>query len=207
VYREVTSAVRGTYLELASVEWRESNPKAVTEWFDALVKSQSPQDEDGTRQQMRRQVRLLKRFARSRESWNMPSGFILSVLMSERYHPVSERDDVSFYESVKGIHSRLQLGLTVHHPVADENLTKTNEDPQMVELKTQLRKALEWLQVLDDKDCTKKVALQAWKRVFNTDFFDNDIDDGEKGISPTSFTVSGDPPNAPVRKEGGGRYG
>lgn len=205
-YRQVTSILGRTYLELASAEWRESNPKSVTEWFDNQVKALSP-DEDGTRQQMRRSVRLLKAFAKSRESWDMPSGFILSVLISEKYKPMSRRDDVSFHETIRGISSRLQGDLTVRHPIVEEQLTKTSEDPQMVELKSQLIKGLEGLQVLHDNDCTKKAALQAWGKFFNSDFFDKYIDDGEKGRGPTIFTTTGDQPKVPVRKEGGGRYG
>jgi hypothetical protein len=205
-YRQVNSLLEGTSLELASSEWRESNPKAVTQWFDNQVKTQSP-DENGNKQQMRRVVRLLKSFARSRESWNMPSGFILSVLVSEKYKSAVGRDDVSFYDTIRGINSRLQWDLTVRHPVADELLTKTSEDPQMIELKTQSTMALEWLKVLHDDGCTKKAALQAWGKVFNIDFFNRFIDEGGKGFGPTMFTVSGDQPRAPVKKEGGGRYG
>ncbi|KXK00552.1 MAG: hypothetical protein UZ03_NOB001002717 [Nitrospira sp. OLB3] len=206
VYRQRSSILGGTYLELASVEWRQSNPKAVTEWFDTQVQTHSP-DEEGTKQQMRRQVRLLKAFAKSRESWNMPSGFILSVLASEKYHALAGREDVSFYETIRGIHSRLEWDLTVRHPVVDEALTKTAEDASMVELKTQLKQALESLVILHDRDCTKKAALQAWGKVFNTDFFDKFLDDEGKGRGPTILTTSGKQPQFPVKKEGGGRYG
>lgn len=207
VYREVISLFGETSLELASVEWRKSDPKAVTEWFNNQVQSKSP-EENGTRQQMRRQVRFLKAFATSRESWNMPSGFILSVLVSDKYQAHAGRDDVSFYETIRGIHSRLQWDMSVKHPIMDEYLTKTSEDPQMAELKTQLGQALEWLDILNDaNNCTKTAALKAWGKVFNTDFFEQRGNAGGKGSGPTAFTISGGQPSAPVRKEGGGRYG
>ncbi len=206
VYRQVISILGGACIELASVEWRQSDPKAVTEWFDTQVQTHSP-DEEGTKQQMRRQVRLLKAFAKSRESWNMPSGFVLSVLTSEKYHALAGREDVSFYETIRGIHSKLEWDLTVRHPVVDETLTKTAEDACMIELKTQLKQALGWLAILHDRDCTRKAALQAWGKVFNTDFFDKLIDDEGKGRGPTILTTSGKQPQFPVKKEGGGRYG
>ncbi len=205
-YREKTDDWGNTKLELASVEWRESNPKAVTEWFTRQVKTKSP-DEAGERRQMRRVVRLLKAFAKSRESWSMPSGFILSVLVDERYRAEASRDDKSFHDTIQGVYSRLQLNLTVRHPVVDEPLTKTDNDPKMIELRTQLEKAVDWLKVLHDNDCTKKAALKAWGKVFNTDFFDSFIKEDDKGSGPTNITVTGDQPSAPVRKEGGGRYG
>jgi hypothetical protein len=77
----------------------------------------------------------------------------------------------------------------------------------MVELKTQLKQALESLVILHDRDCTKKAALQAWGKVFNTDFFDKFLDDEGKGRGPTILTTSGKQPQFPVKKEGGGRYG
>ncbi|QOJ33824.1 MAG: hypothetical protein HRU82_02165 [Nitrospira sp.] len=205
VYRQMISILGATYLELASVEWRQSNPKAVTEWFDAQVQTHSP-DEEGKKQQLRRQVRLLKAFAKSRESWNMPSGFILSVLASEKYHALAGREDVSFYETIRGIHARLEWDLTVRHPVVDEALTKTAEDASMVELRTQLKQALEWLAILHDRDCTKKAALQAWGKVFNTNFFNKFLDDEGKTQGPTILTTSGNQPQFPVKREGGERY-
>lgn len=193
-------------LELAGVEWRESDARAVTEWFNQQVKNSSP-DEDGEKRQMRRVVRLFKGFAKSRESWNMPSGLILSVLVNERYYPATGRDDKSFHDSIKNINLRLQGNLSVRHPVVGESLTIGDEDSQMIELRAQLEKALEWLQVLHDPACTKKAGLKAWGKVFNTDYFNRFITDDSKGSGPTIITVTGDQPKDPVKKEGGGRYG
>lgn len=53
--------------ELASSNWRESDPKAVTKWFDETNAALSPSTEGEG--QFRRIVRLLKMFAKSRDSW------------------------------------------------------------------------------------------------------------------------------------------
>ncbi len=202
VYREGTDEEDNVCYELASTLWRHSDPEAVTKWFNEAVKEMSPDDTNG--RQMRRVVRLIKSFARSRESWNMPSGFIISVLVSERYQPVEDRDDAAFLKTIREIHSRLQNNLTVDHPVVEEKLTLTTEDSCMAEMRDRLGKALDDLAVLEDAGCTRKAALQAWKRVFNTDFFDDLL---EKESAGRALTITGAAPRESVDKRGGGRFG
>lgn len=77
VYRQVTETniwgENETYFELASTAWERSDPLAATNWFLAANKGQSPDTANGG--QLRRVVRLLKTFSRSRTSWKDSRGF------------------------------------------------------------------------------------------------------------------------------------
>src|SRR6266850_4270904 len=61
--------------ELASAEWKRSDARDVTAWFEKGNESQSPDTSNG--RQLRRHTRYLKKFARSRSSWEnrIRSGF------------------------------------------------------------------------------------------------------------------------------------
>jgi hypothetical protein len=206
VYRVEDPDSESKIYELASVDWKKSSPEGVTDWFNGKVKAKRHSDEPENASQFRRMVRLLKKFAISRPSWNMPSGFILTVLTEEKFTYYS-RDDEAFYYLLCGIRERLQWwgGLTVQHPVlTDETITKTNEDACMVEFKERVQWAIDELAVLFDDSCTKKKALKAWKYVFNVDFFDEMM---EESAVAKSFSILSAEPKSPVQKEGGGRFG
>jgi RNA binding exosome subunit len=203
VYRESGDESTGLKCELASSEWRESNPAEINEWFDKQVgKKKSEEDDDDS--QFRRMIRLLKRYATSRPSWNLPSGLILTILIDEQYTAFDDRDDRCFYNVINAIKNRLEIALTVKNPVQDEILTKDNPDPQVVDLRVKLGDAISTLKVLLDSRCTRSKALKAWADVFNTDYFDDEI---EKGETKASFVITGDQPSKPVHKAGGGRFG
>lgn len=194
-----------TYFELASATgWRESDPRSVTKWFNDAVTSKSPDSTNG--QQMRRITRLLKAFSKSRDSWNSPSGFILSVLVDECYEPDNSRDDVSLYNTMQCIHSRLESDLVVRHPVLDEDLTKTDSDACMRDFRDHLDQALKDLAVLHDEEyCNRKSALKAWKKVFNHQFFDDKIEE-DSGSSSGGLAAGGGAPSGPVQKGGDSRF-
>lgn len=203
VYRESGDDNTGKTCEIASSEWRESNPADINDWFDGQVeKRKSDQDDNGS--QLRRMIRLLKRYATSRPSWNLPSGFVLTILVDEKYSAFDERDDRCFYNQIVAIKNRLHGSLVVKNPVQEEILTKDDPDPKMKLLREKLEEAIEKLKVLFDGTCTRKQALKAWADVFNTDYFDTDIEECD---SKASFVVTGDQPNQPVHKAGGGRFG
>jgi len=203
VYRESGDEKSGFKCEIASSDWRESNPAEINEWFDKQLEAKRS-DQDDTDHQMRRMIRLLKRYATSRASWNLPSGFILTILLDEKYSAFDERDDRCFYNLIVAIKSRLHGSLVVKNPVQEEILTKDDPDPKMKLLREKLEEAIEKLKVLFDGKCTRKQALKAWADVFNTDYFDTDIEECD---SKASFVVTGDRPNQPVHKAGGGRFG
>ncbi len=169
-------------LDHAATDWRERDPQGVTNWFNDAVKERSPDETNG--RQMRRVVRLSKSWAKSRASWtDMPSGFVLSVLVDEAYVGLDGRDDQAFHETLKKIKSRLHnRGLEVDHPVVTgESLTNGPDDSRMRKLRDRLDDALVDLAVLEEPSCKKSAALKAWKGFFKTDSFDEAIKEAEEG--------------------------
>ena len=217
VYREVEEDGKESYCELASSTWKRSDPEAVTEWFNAAVIDKSP-DATNSRQ-MRRIVKLLKAWSKSRGNWNMPSGFILSALTDEAYYKdaaLLNRDDAALLRTMESIASRLRASLVVPHPVLTaENITKTDSDANMVELRDRLDGAIDELGVLRSADCTELKALKALKSVFGTDYFDTRIaeieksakGDGSNGGGGSFIAGKESQPVVPVVKRGGdGKY-
>lgn len=184
--------------ELASTSWRESDPRAVTQWFRDANKDLSPDQKGGG--QFRRIVRLLKRFARSRDSWKSKttSGFMLTKLASEVFVAADGQDDVSLRETMKAIEARLQWNKVIEHPVLDENLSK-DDDPRPEFLRSKLAENLEHLRVLDESGCTHEQAMSAWDKVFNTDWFSKQPPPGEEEGGAKA-------PKKAVEKAGGGRF-
>lgn len=189
--------------ELASSDWKASDPRAVTKWFDETNKDLSPDTGDG---QFRRTVRLLKAFARSRNSWKGKnlSGFAITKLASDTFYASDGRDDEALRHTMKSMASSLQLTQQIIHPVLQsENLTG-NGDTKAIHFRDRLDENLKHLEVLDTVDCTHEEAMAAWDKVFCSSWFsgqpdpnagDDDSGDGGNGS-----------PKAPVNKQGGGRY-
>lgn len=191
----------GSGYELASTEWKHSDPEGVTKWFKTSTKAKS---DDGV--QMRQLVRLLKKFSKSRDSWNMPSGLIITVLVNERYNTVLTRVDEALYNVMSNIKQRLDFDKSIRHPVVDESLSDKCQ-PAVKELRERLEWALDELKVLHQADCTRVKALKAWKKVFSTDFFNAMIDEESQRSAVKSFYISSGTPTEPVDKVGGGRAG
>jgi hypothetical protein len=180
VYREFEDDDGNIILELASSEWRPSDPSKITAWFNNAVIEKSPDNTNG--RQMRREVCLFKKFARSRKSWNMPSGLILSVLTDEAYIANEERDDETLYDLMQKIYNRLRLsGRQVYNPCdRNEELTKGTDDPKMCALEDYLAWALDRLNDVKNEQCDKNEALRRWNEMFNTDFFIQFIEEDEE---------------------------
>ncbi|RPJ72437.1 MAG: hypothetical protein EHM20_13750 [Alphaproteobacteria bacterium] len=202
VYRTENPDTKGTLFEIASTDWKKSNPEAVKKWFQNQLKAKHSSRESEGNHLLRRLLRLLKNFSISRPSWNMPSGFILTVLTNEQYFDYDDRDDRAFFKLIKAIKSRLDVSLVVWHPVLPETITKTETDANMKELRERLEWAITELKITETTD-SKKEALKAWRKIFNTDYFDSDIE----GYIVDSFVVSTNTPTEPVHKAGGGRFG
>lgn len=204
VYRESGSKEAGIVREIATTAWRESNPSEINEWFDQEVaRKKTVGDDDDT--QLRRVIRLLKRYATSRDSWNLPSGFILTILADEAISLHDEREDRCFYNLILSIRNRLKYNLEVKNPVQNETLTKGDADPKVLDLREKLGEAITTLQILFDPGCARKNALTAWAKVFNTDCFDNEID--KDGTEKNSVVIGTAQPTQAVHKAGGGRFG
>ncbi|HDR9009723.1 TPA: hypothetical protein QDB08_002693 [Burkholderia vietnamiensis] len=209
VYREIGNGDDAKY-ELAAADWKHSDPEAVTEWFQNNVTQKSPDTVDG--RQMRRMVRLLKAWSKSRASWSLPSGFVLSILTNEVYphggYP--DREDLALFQTVQKMRNRLLWNLTVSRPVPEyENVTKSNSDANMVSLRDKLNEAVDRLAPLADAHAADLEALKALKWFFCTEYFDEEIESLEEAAKASAKFVSTESrqPSGPVVKSGGeGRY-
>lgn len=162
------------YYELASTDWTRSDARNVTAWFDNENQTQSPDKTNG--RQLRRNTRLIKKFAISRPEWKgkIGSGFLITKLVTEKYYSNLLREDESLYYTMKAIRDRLDSDLVVNHPVTpDCTITKGNNDSKAKFLRDKLSEAINSLQVLFESDCTAEKAAKAWDKVFNTDYFIN----------------------------------
>ena len=215
VYRIVaeTDSTQEEYYELASSEWKRSDARDVTQWFDDENKRQSPDDTNG--RQLRRMTRLLKYFAKSRPSWkkSILSGFGITKLVTECYRANLSREDTALYDTMAAIRNRLEYDLIVKHPVTpDATITDGDDDPKARFLRDKLSDALEWLDVLFQSDCTRKKALKVWDKVFDTSYFSDQEADNKRtqnaALSAGLLKEQGTSPSAQaaVRKKGGGRY-
>ena len=189
-----------SYLELASSEWVESDPEGVTQWFQDELKAKHLEDEK--HYQMRRMVRFFKAFGKSRPSWNMPSGFIWTKLISEAFVFPKDRDDQKLYDLMKAIYDRVKDNKVVEHPVLDDStITKTDEDACMKEAEKHLKESIDRLAELEGEGCSRAKALKAWKFVFNTDYFDDMItkaeEDAKKNSCATAALLSSVGSNSP----------
>lgn len=222
VYREVKSDDdddKRTYSELASTEWKVSDPQSVTEWLRREDRNQSPDSGDAVRQ-LRRIVRMLKSFARSRKSWSdsIASGFMITALVVEQYVADEDREDRALYNTMVEIRNRLHSNLKIKHPtVTGEYLTKGEDDSRARFLREKLDSAIGKLEPLFRSACTHDEALEAWDTVFATTFFSerssDDDSDGQAcgrhvpGASASIPFARRPYPTKPVDKRGGGRYG
>ena len=183
IYRKYTNDNGVEIQELASTDWEESNPEAITKWFNKAVVDKSPDENNG--KQLRRIVRLLKKWARSRNSWNIPSGLILSILSEECYVSVLNRDDESFYKTIKAIKSRLFLNKIVNNPTNGKEITSSDKHKNKVQnLYDKLTEMFDSTKGvnLSELETTqdKKKALLIWKKFFNDDFFESQVENVAK---------------------------
>lgn len=204
------------YFELAGADWKRSDARDVTKWFEGQNETQSPDKENGG--QLRRITRFTKKFAQSRSSWKgrIAKGFTITKLVTECFKPDKAREDKAIYDTFKAIRDRLFWNLEVKHPVTpDEMLTSGSDDSKTSFLKAKLDEALEELKILFDSDCTRAQALKAWGNVFHTKFFSERLEtvDRTHVSSAAAILTSGllksrgsSVVGEPVRKDGGGRY-
>ncbi|GAB6152796.1 hypothetical protein JCM17380_15460 [Desulfosporosinus burensis] len=108
IYRRFMNSNDDYEYEHCGSEWRTRDPKAITKWFLSKIKANG--------QSLRKTVRLLKMFCKSRNLWVMPGGLMLSVLVEEAFTHDS-RLDISFYETIKGTKERLLYDETIDNPV------------------------------------------------------------------------------------------
>jgi len=202
VYRRITTSnawgAESTVHELASSDWKRSDARDVTAWFEAENNRHSPDTDNG--RQLRRQVRQIKKFARSRDSWKgqMLSGFGITKLVTECFRGSVTREDIALYETMKAIRNRLASNLVVAHPVTpNEAITNGADDPRARFLRDRLTEALDSLTPLLSTDCNRKTALKCWDKVFVTTFFSEREDAGAKAANSLLKAPSAAPAAAP----------
>lgn len=216
VYRRVTVkdafGNESHFYELASTDWKRSDAREVTAWFEKENDAQSPDTENG--RQLRRVVREIKKYARSRSSWKAQilSGFGITKLVTECFRGDADREDKALHDTMKAIRDRLKWNLVVQHPVTPgDTITKGNEGPKAKFLREKLDEALANLAPLFDSDCDRQTALKCWDKVYATEFFSDRYEPVSKASSSVAAPAlaglfSGKEPEAAVRKDGGGRY-
>jgi len=178
VYRIYEDDNGNTLQELASSDWKESDPESITNWYNNAVIEQSLDSNNG--RQMRRVTRLTKKWSNSRSSWNMPSGFMISVLIDKEYFDKINRDDEALYETLKVIRNRLSWNKNLYNPITGESISEGKEH-LLENMYNELDKVLNnTLYILEDDDCTYEQAMKAWSKFFNDDFFKNKIKKGEE---------------------------
>jgi len=178
IHRRYFDGFGNEIIEHAGVQWTQRNPMDITNWFNDLVNSASPSKENGAtvpEGQMRRIVQLLKIFTRSRKSWNLPSGLIISTLVGkECYRPDYHSDEKALYETIIALHNRLQINTDVKNPVDDTQLLtyKSEYTNQVINLRDQLQISIEWLMPLLNPDSDKETAVKSWKKFFKHAYWD-----------------------------------
>jgi len=183
IYRTYIDNFGKEYIEHASTEWKRRDPMEINKWFFESVEKLSPKANPiflytpkVAKGQMRRIVRFLKWFCRSRTSWSLPGGMIVSALVAEPeiYQANSERDDLALYDTIVALNNRLKISCQVYNPVdSSQELTgKTEVLNQVTRLQERLDTAISKLSVLlDESKCTREEARFAWDWIFNHEFW------------------------------------
>ena len=196
VYRTFENQYGKTIVEHAGPDWTERDPMEVRDWFNNAVNQWSPLKKDGAtvdEHQLRRIVQFLKAFAKSRSSWNLPGGFIISALVVECYQRDYHNDDSSLYNTMVAIHNRLLFNTEVYSPVSSsESLTNREKYKKQVErFRDKLDSAITNLAVLFEDDCTTDKAMKAWNKVFNHPFWSDAEEEEEETEDDSDIDESG----------------
>jgi hypothetical protein len=167
--------------------WKESDPTEINKWFKDRIESLN-KTKDNLGGQMRIMIKLLKRFAHSRgDSWDMPNGLKLTMLVEECMSTGYSRYDECFYWLLLNLSNRLNTNLEIENRAQQpprDKLTQSTQDSNMLELRYHINEALSKLAVLlDESKCTKKAAREAWDWVFKTDGFFGSFDEKEKSAN------------------------
>lgn len=178
VYREVTNA------EHAGSEWRERSPEAIQGWFD-LSKLIAGED-------LPQVIQFLKMFNKSRSSWMMPGGLVTTILVEENIAHTYDRIDKVLYYTIKRIVDRLQTNQEVYSPVYPyKSILYNDKDKRKIEnLKKRLENLLDKLNVLNDYDCTRLKAIEAWQSFFNHTYWDELQSEEEQNVYDSARKVS-----------------
>jgi hypothetical protein len=214
VYRQRQDIWGRSIIEHASGDkWIARDPDAVTDWFEKRVESLSPAsllifEGAAKAEQLRRIVRLVKFFCRSRVDWDLPGGMITTALVVECYRLSAKRDDIALYETMVALWYRLSTDLKVRSPVdwTQELTAKSEYVDQVGRFRDQLAWALGKLAILHDKTCTAAQARDSWRQVFNHEFWSASAAANANGLLRIATTVTAmrfpNRPTSPVKAAG-----
>lgn len=166
----------------AGADWTKRDPKAITEWFSSANSDLSPTDFDWGKKvadnQLRRLVRFAKFWAKSRDTWSMPSGLVISVLIIECYKKDVARDDLAFLNTLRAVANRLVHNKEVLNPT-DQTLSLLTDDghhKQIVSLQEKLSSCLDNLETsLKDSKCDQAKAWKAWGKFYLSSWWSADL--------------------------------
>lgn len=201
-YNQLFGTTSSEY-QLAGADWRSSDPLSVTDWFKSTNKAKSP-DPGTNGGQFRRIVRLLKKFARSRNSWkrSIASGFMITKLAEEEFVADLGRDDRALRDIMRRINIRLKNSTFLSHPVLSAEKLAEEGDARLTFFQSRLEENLEHLAILGDQNCAHQSAMSAWDKVFNCSWFS---DQPEPRRTKGDSAIFGTPTSA-VKKKGGGPF-
>lgn len=186
VYRENSSGI-----EHASADWTKREPEEVTAWFLKQVKDREPEGSKREDGQLRRLVRYLKAFARSRSSWSLPGGMIMTTLVCEVAVVDAERDDQALYNTFVALRDRLKQSTEVVSPVdpASKLTAKPEYEAQVCRLKDRLTEALDKLAILHNSGCTEAEAMKAWNWIFRHEYWGEAQEKAVESVEPGSLSI------------------
>lgn len=178
-----------TYEHAGGTSWTPRDPHAITEWFNKENRLKSPDPTlsffvNVRKGQVRRIVRIIKFWAKSRSSWSLPSGLVITALVIECYVADSNRDDLALYNTLKAMQRRLQYDKDVKNPINDITLLVKDKDHK--QLQSLIEKLDTWMPGLEDlkvKDCTEIQAKQAWGKFFRHDWWGEQVAKSRKLIA------------------------
>lgn len=169
VYRRTTGYDGSYSYEHAGSEWRGRNPSSINSWFRDEVKRKG--------QFLRKTIRLLKMFSKSRNDWQMPGGLIQSVLCDEKFPTGYARLDETFYHCIKGIRDRLIIYKDVINPIdfSSSLILKQRDREKIENLKSRLDTSIDRMQPLFEESCTKQTAMNIWRDFFNHEYWNVNV--------------------------------
>lgn len=198
IYRRSTGFLGFKTIEHASGdEWVERDPDAVTEWFKDQVDGHDPLFPifaNADKAQLRRIVRLIKFFSKSRASWSMPGGMIITILVSECFQSDYNRDDISLLKTLEVLSARLNSSTKVESPINGSDLTAREDRERQVEkLRDKLSEILPKLTILRASNCSEAEAMSAWWQFFKHDFWNVEIKKSAASLlaAPTMAPIAG----------------
>lgn len=209
VYRRVQLADGRVRPELSDGNnWVESDAQALTTWFNqkagALARGQADNN------QLRRVVRLTKKFSRSRASWkaSTTSGICITKLCVDGFVE-SEGEDSALVGTWNNVLLALNKSLSVSHPVLPgQLLSKGPNDPEVGFFRDKLAWAIGILAELARPGCDRARALEIWDEVFGETYFRGRTPTGNSGGGKNIFSAPASTKGgAAKREDGDGRYG